>query len=210
MCSALQSSVLTSHRCSPPWEMCVVSKSVRCTCNVQMSCKNCHLDSALLLLSQGDMGSEEVHMKYRVGPAGSKHDFYIVVYDDVTCANVFEIWHVTIHAVNRMDLQGLVGQTEREGCSLTLRSAVRRARTLHDNDLYVLGHIISRLRSLISTAQLRREPRARGHRVCNKFSKERPLFSTRRCHLQICLYRRQRLCGKCCKFTEVSHPLVFA
>lgn len=153
----------------------MVSKAVRCTCNVQISCKNCHLDTASLILSQGDMGSEEVHMKYRVGPAGSKHEFYIVVYDDVTCANVFEIWHVTIHAVNRMDLQGLVGQTEREGCSLTLRSAVRRARMLHDNDSYVLGHIMSRLQSLISTAQLCRELRARDHRVCDEISKQRPL-----------------------------------
>lgn len=82
-------------------------------------------DSSVIMASSGHSGQpgmDEVLLKCRVGAAGTTRSFYVVVYEDQHCTSVFEIWRVTVHSVHRMDIQGLVGQTEREGCSLTLRT----------------------------------------------------------------------------------------
>lgn len=82
-------------------------------------------DSNVIVGSSPHLGEgrmQEVHVKYRCGGAGTVTSFFIVLYNDAAHASVFEVWEVHVYAMNRLDLQGLVGQTERQGCSITLRS----------------------------------------------------------------------------------------
>jgi hypothetical protein len=60
-----------------------------------------------------DSHLQEVHVKYRCGAAGQSASFFGVLYNDRFRASVYEVWHVTVAAMHRLDVQGLVGQVER-------------------------------------------------------------------------------------------------
>ena len=69
-----------------------------------------------------DSRVEEVHLKYRCENAGDSVSFYVVLYNDAYHTSVYEIWQCHISTLQRMDLQGFVGEIERQGCCFTLRS----------------------------------------------------------------------------------------
>ena len=70
-----------------------------------------------------DSRVEEVHLKYRCNKAGESASFFVVLYNDAFHTSVYEIWQCHVTTMQRLDVQGFVGEIERQGCSFTLRSA---------------------------------------------------------------------------------------
>eukprot|EP01116_Phalansterium_solitarium_P021972 TRINITY_DN7072_c0_g1_i1.p1 TRINITY_DN7072_c0_g1~~TRINITY_DN7072_c0_g1_i1.p1 ORF type:complete len:1412 (+),score=481.36 TRINITY_DN7072_c0_g1_i1:87-4322(+) len=54
---------------------------------------------------------QEVYFKYRCGPSPEVSRFYILLYNDQHKTQLFETWQIFVHALQRLDLTGIVGQT---------------------------------------------------------------------------------------------------
>ena len=70
-----------------------------------------------------DSRVEEVHLKFRCDKAGETTSFYVVLYNDEYLTSVYEVWQFHISTMQRVDVQGFVGEIERQGCGFALRSA---------------------------------------------------------------------------------------
>jgi nephrocystin-4 len=68
--------------------------------------------------ASSDSDTQEVHIKYRCGEAGHEDSFYLLLYNDACHVALYEIWHVRVLALHRLDIQGMVGQTDRTAVML--------------------------------------------------------------------------------------------
>ena len=62
--------------------------------------------------ASGDSHLQEIHLKHRCGEAGQEDIFYLLLYNDAYHVGLYEIWLIRVTALNRLDIDGLVGQTE--------------------------------------------------------------------------------------------------
>jgi nephrocystin-4 len=62
--------------------------------------------------ASSDSDKQDIHIKYRCGEAGHEDSFYLLLYNDAWHVALYEIWHIYVTSLNRMDVEGLVGQTE--------------------------------------------------------------------------------------------------
>ena len=80
-----------------------------------------HCDSAILrpksLQKQGPAhrghraGQDSVLVKFKCGAAPETTQFYLVLYRDTYKAQPVAVWHVYVHALRRVNLAGMVGQS---------------------------------------------------------------------------------------------------
>jgi hypothetical protein len=128
------------------------------------------MESAIVTTSPNanDSRVEEVHLKFRCDKAGQEASFYIVLYNDVYLTSVYEIWQVHISTKHRLDLQGFVGEIERQGCSLTLRakegSQAVKAYSSHPAELVVDSSATLQLGTHLSEVPFEYRPLQAGRR----------------------------------------------
>ena len=90
----------TTAMTARPGELTNGRKFIHCpTSDVVVECKE----------GDGD-GCQEMHFRYRCGAFPSVGQFFVLLYNDPMHASLYEVWHVTIHALLRVDVHSIMGQ----------------------------------------------------------------------------------------------------
>ncbi|GFR44041.1 hypothetical protein Agub_g5201 [Astrephomene gubernaculifera] len=86
----------------------------------------------------GGPDRDEVYVKYKVGAAPEVAHFYVLLYLDRLMARPVEVWQVFVHALRKVDMRAMIGQTSQ--ASVVVRGVVSRrvaAYTTHPDELTV-------------------------------------------------------------------------
>jgi nephrocystin-4 len=81
---------------------------------------------------------DELYIKYKVGGAPDVVHFYVLVYLDRLMARPVEVWQVFVHALRKVDMRAMIGQTSQ--ASVVVRGVVSRrvaAYNTHPDELQV-------------------------------------------------------------------------
>ncbi|KXZ51260.1 hypothetical protein GPECTOR_13g747 [Gonium pectorale] len=81
---------------------------------------------------------DELYIKFKVGAAPEVSHFFILLYLDRLMARPVEVWQVFVHALRKVDMRAMIGQTSQ--ASVVVRGVVSRrvaAYTTHPDELLV-------------------------------------------------------------------------
>ncbi|KAG2438730.1 hypothetical protein HXX76_005275 [Chlamydomonas incerta] len=107
--------------------------------NVTAACSN---PDVILGVGSGALAlgpdRDEVYVKYKIGAAPEVAHFYVLLYMDRLMARPVEVWQVFVHALRKVDMRAMIGQTSQ--ASVVVRGAVSRrvaSFTSHPDELLV-------------------------------------------------------------------------
>ncbi|GIL84279.1 hypothetical protein Vretimale_15928 [Volvox reticuliferus] len=81
---------------------------------------------------------DELYLKYKVGGAPEVAHFYVLLYLDRLMARPVEVWQVFVHALRKVDMRAMIGQTSQ--ASVVVRGVISRrvaAYNTHPDELQV-------------------------------------------------------------------------
>ncbi|KAI9003253.1 hypothetical protein BC832DRAFT_99374 [Gaertneriomyces semiglobifer] len=102
-------------RCNTPEVICSVGDVTVGICE-----STCDIFT-LSYVSKQNSNVKELVFKYRCNPAPETRAIYFLVYDDPYHTSLLEIWRCTIHSLNRLDINCVLGQTN--AASLILKGS---------------------------------------------------------------------------------------
>ncbi|CAK4477563.1 unnamed protein product [Aphanomyces euteiches] len=108
---------------------------------------------------------QEIFVKYRVGEYPSTGEFYLLLYEDMYHARLFEIWRICVQAMLRLDLQASMGQGVRNELIIKGDTMPRRVRCYSsqphevqfnpDRIFQLLPHAFNRIELLFCSMEIR-------------------------------------------------------